>query len=153
MAKDIHRGAVAPYLCVSNAGEAIDFYAAAFGAVEEFRLTETGGKIGHAQILINGGLVMLSDEYPDFGARAPSAFGGSPVALHVRVDDCDAATERAVAAGATLLRPPRDEFYGDRAAMVACPFGYRWHLTAKGEEVSPEEMQRRLDQLSAGDIA
>ena len=144
MADDVKRSAVAPYLCVSNAAEAIDFYAAAFGAVEEFRLTEPGGKIGHAQILINGGLVMLSDEYPDFGARAPAAFGGSPVALHVSVADCDAATERATKAGATLLRPPKDEFYGDRSAMVACPFGYRWHLTAKGESVSPEEMQRRM---------
>ena len=141
------RSAVAPYLCVNGASEAIAFYVAAFGAVEEFRLTEPDGKVGHAQIVINGGLVMLSDEYPDFGARAPAAFGGSPVSLHVRVPDCDAATARAVEAGATLLRPPRDEFYGDRSAMVACPFGYRWHLTARGEPVSPDEMQKRWTRM------
>lgn len=143
----IRRAGVSPYICVRGAGEAIDFYIAAFGAVEEFRLSEPDGKIGHAQLLIGDSVLMISDEYPDFGARAPAAFGGSPVSLHIDVADCDAAFARAVAAGATELRLPKDEFYGDRTAMVACPFGYRWHLNATKTPITPAEMQRRWSEM------
>lgn len=146
----MRRSALSPYICVRGAGEAIDFYVQAFGAVEEFRLVEPDGKVGHAQVLFGEAVLMISDEYPDFGARPPGAYGGSPVALHLGVADCDAATERAVSAGATLLRPPKDEFFGDRTAMVACPFGYRWHLNAPGEPVSPAEMQRRWTRMLEG---
>lgn len=139
----IRRSGVCAYLCVRGGAEALDFYKAAFGAVEEFRLVEPGGRIGHAQLLFGETVLMLSDEYPDFGARAPAAFGGSPVALHVEVPDCDAAMARAIEAGATELRPARDEFHGDRTGTVACPFGYRWHLSTAKEVVTPEEMQRR----------
>jgi len=145
---------IAPYICVRGASEAIDFYVAAFGVVEEFRLSEPDGKIGHAQILFGDSVLMISDEYPDFGARAPAAFGGSPVSLHIDVEDCDAAFARAVAAGATELRLPKDEFYGDRTAMVACPFGYRWHLNATKTPVSPAEMQRLwTEMLQSGQTA
>lgn len=135
--------ALSPYIAVRGAAEAIDFYKAAFGAVESYRLTEPGGKVGHAELTIDGALLMLSDEYPDFGAVSPAALGGSPVALYLRVADADAAATRAVDAGATLVRPPQDEFWGGRTATVACPFGYRWMLAHTKEEVTPAEMQKR----------
>jgi len=149
-ASPIKHAGIAPYICVRGAAEAIDFYVAAFGAVEEFRLTEPEGKVGHAQLLFGDSVLMICDEYPDFGARAPGAFGGSPVSLHINVEDCDAAFARAVAAGATELRLPKDEFYGDRSAMVACPFGYRWHLNAMKTPLTPAEMQARWSEMLQG---
>lgn len=146
----MQRRGLAPYICVKGAAEAIGFYVAAFGAKESFRLAEPDGRIGHAELVFGDTVLMISDEYPDFGALSPGAMGGSPVALHLTVDDCDAATTRAIDAGATELRAPRDEFYGDRSAMVACPFGYRWHLSAVNEIVTPEEMQRRWSRMLAG---
>lgn len=148
------RAPLSPYICVRGAGEAIDFYVTAFGAVEAYRLVEPDGKVGHAELHFGDSVLMVSDEYPDFGVRAPGAFGGSPVALTLAVADCDAAALRAVSAGATLLRPAKDEFHGNRSAMVACPFGYRWTLTAEIAAVSPEEMQRRWTRmLKAGESA
>ncbi|MCF8532357.1 MAG: VOC family protein [Reyranella sp.] len=135
---------------VHDAAAAIDFYAKAFGAKELFRLTEPSGKVGHAEIRIGDSLLMLNDEYPDFGARSPAATGGSPVAFYLQVPDADAAVEQAVAAGATVVRPVQDQFYGDRMGMVACPFGYRWSLSARKEEVSPAEMQKRWNKMLAG---
>ena len=135
---------------VHDATAAIDFYAKAFGAVEQFRLTEPSGKVGHAEIRIGDSLLMPNDEYPDFGARSPASTGGSPVAFYIQVPDADAAVERAVAAGATVVRPVQDQFYGDRMGMVACPFGYRWSLSARKEEVSPAEMQQRWNKMLAG---
>jgi PhnB protein len=96
---------------------------------------------------------MLNDEYPDFGARSPAATGGSPVAFHIMVPDADKAVDRAVKAGATLMRAVQDQFYGDRSGMVACPFGYRWFLAATKEVVTPEEMQKRWTKmLEAGKV-
>lgn len=138
------------HMTVHDAKAAIDFYAKAFGAVELFRLVEPAGRIGHAEIRIGDTVLMLNDEYPDFGAMSPGAIGGSPVAFHIIVPDADAAVERAVAAGATLVRPVQDQFYGDRSGMVACPFGYRWFLAAPKEIVSPEEMQRRWMKMLEG---
>ncbi|MET0385048.1 MAG: VOC family protein, partial [Polyangiales bacterium] len=110
-----------------------------------YRLKEPSGKIGHAELDIDGALLMLADEYPDFGALSPVTVGGTPVSLHLYVDDVDAVVKRAVDAGATVLRPLRDEFFGDRTATLSDPFGHRWHLATRKEEVSPEEMQRRMD--------
>lgn len=138
------------HMTVHDAKAAIDFYAKAFGATELFRLTEPSGKVGHAEIQIGDSVVMLNDEYPDFGARSPAATGGSPVAFHIKVGDADKAVDRAVAAGATVIRPVQDQFYGDRSGMVACPFGYRWFLAAPKEVVSPAEMQKRWDKMMAG---
>lgn len=146
----IKRASIAPYICVRGAAEAIDFYVAAFGAEESFRLTEPEGRVGHAELRIGDGVLMISDEYPDFGAKAPPSFGGSPVSIHLSVADCDASAARAEAAGATLLRAPKDEFYGDRSAMVACPFGYRWHLTEAKEEITPAQMQARWTAMLEG---
>ena len=133
---------VQPHLTVHDAKAAIDFYVKAFGAVEQFRLVEPSGRVGHAEIKIGDSLLMMNDEYPDFGAKSPAAIGGSPVAFHIQVADADKAVDRAVKAGATLMREVQDQFYGDRSGMVACPFGYRWSLAQPKHVVSPEEMQK-----------
>ena len=135
------------HMTVHDATAAIAFYAKAFGAIELFRLTEPSGKVGHAEIRIGDSVLMLNDEYPDFGARSPVATGGSPVAFRIEVADADAAVERAIKAGATVVRPVQDEFYGDRMGMVACPFGYRWSLAQPKEVVSPADMQRRWTKM------
>ena len=139
-----------PYMTVRDAAAALAFYKAAFGAEEMFRLTEPGGRIGHAEFRIGDSPIMLSDEYPDFGALSPAALGGSPIKMMLYVPDCDAAVKRAVAAGATVLRAPADQFYGDRTAMVADPFGHGWYLQTRIEEVSPQEMQKRYSKAMAG---
>lgn len=133
-----------PYLAFKNSARAIEFYTRAFGAVELFRLTEPGGKIGHAEIRIGDSNLMLADEYPDFGHLSAQTIGGSPITLHLYVEDVDAFVRHAVDAGATLLRPVKDEFHGNRGGVVADPFGYHWMVATQIEEVSPEEMQRRF---------
>jgi PhnB protein len=142
--------ALSPYLTVKDAAAAIDFYRTAFGAVELFRLTAEDGRIGHAELDVAGAIVMLSDEWPDFGALSPPSIGGSPVKLHLNVDDSDAVVARAVAAGATLVRPVRDQFYGERSGMIADPFGHSWFVATVKEEVAPAEMQRRWDAAMRG---
>jgi len=138
-----------PYLCVAGAADAIAFYARAFGAVETMRLAEPDGRIGHAEITIGGAPLMLSDEYPEEGVQSPKTIGGTPVAIHVYVADVDALAERAVAAGATIVRPVADQFYGDRSTTLLDPFGHRWFFATRKEEVSTEEVQRRYDALMA----
>lgn len=133
-----------------DAKAAIAFYAKAFGAVEQFRLSESSGRLGHAEIRIGDSVLMLNDKYPDFGARSPASVGGSPVAFRIEVPDAAAAADRAVKAGATVVRPEQDEFYGDRMSMVACQFGYRWSLATPKEQVSPVEMQRRWSKMLSG---
>ena len=137
-----------PYICCQDAARAIEFYARAFGATEKMRLAEPDGRIGHAEIDVAGAVVMLSDEYPDHGVRSPKAIGGTPVTLHLYVDDVDAFVRRAVAAGATLRRPVADQFYGDRAGQIEDPFGHVWHVATRKEELSSEEVQRRYDRLA-----
>lgn len=136
---------LAPYIIVRGAPSAIDFYRRAFGAIELFRLKEPSGKVGHAELEIGGARMMLADEYPDFGALSPVAVGGTPVSLHLYVENVDEVVKIAVDAGATILRPLRDEFFGDRTATLSDPFGHKWHLATRKEDVSPEEMQRRMD--------
>jgi PhnB protein len=142
---------VSPYLIVSNAAEAINFYQRAFGAEELYRLDDPRGRIGHAELRFGDTVVMLADEYPDFGALAPQRLGGSPVKLHLSVDDVDAALDKAVAAGATLMRPASDEFHGDRSGMVLDPFGHSWFVSAKIADVPVEEMQRRFTAMMGGE--
>jgi len=137
-------------MTVHDAKAAIDFYARAFGGVELFRLVEPAGRVGHAEIRIGDSVLMLNDEYPDFGARSPVAIGGSPVAFQIRVADADAAVKRAVKAGATIVRPVEDQFYGERMGMVACPFGYRWSLSAPREQIDATEMQKRWTRMLEG---
>jgi PhnB protein len=134
-----------PGLAVRDAAKAIEFYKAAFGAVELFRLIDPeSGKIGHAELTINGSVIMLSDEYPAFN-KTPQTLGGTPVRLCLMVDNVDAAAERAKAAGATVTRPPSDQFYGHRSANLTDPFGHEWLVQREFEKVSPAEMQRRWD--------
>jgi PhnB protein len=141
---------LSPYLTVRDAARAITFYARVFGAREDFRLSEPGGKVGHAELLIGDSRLMLSDEYPDFGALSPAAVGGTPVTLHLYVANVDATVALAEEQGATVLRAPKDEFYGDRSAQIADPFGHRWMIATRGEPVSPDEMQRRWTAMLAG---
>lgn len=142
-----------PYLIVKGAGAALDFYTRAFGAKEEMRLTDPAGRIGHAHMTIGDSAFMLADEHPEFGALGPAALGGSPITLHLEVADPDSAAQRAVDAGATLLRPVQDQFHGNRSGMVADPFGHKWFLSAEIEKIDAEEMQRRYAVLMAGEEA
>jgi PhnB protein len=139
-----------PYIVVKGAKEAIDFYVKAFGAVVDFTLVDpTDGRIGHAELLFGQTHLFIADEYPDFGAVGPDSIGGSPVKLHLAVDDADAFVAHAVAHGATILRPVKLEFYGDRSGLLADPFGYSWFIASKVEDVSPSEMQRRWNAMVA----
>lgn len=138
------------YLCVDGADAAIRFYREAFGATEKFRLVEPGGRVGHAELDFDGATLMLADEFPEIGVRGPGNLGGSPVTIHLHVDDCDAVVERAAAAGATVETPPTDQFYGERSAVLKDPFGHRWNVGHDIEEVSPGEMQRRFDEMVKG---
>ncbi len=141
------RSVLAPYLITRDCPKAIAFYTAAFGATEDFRLMMPSGKVGHAEIRIAGAQVLLADEFPDFGALSPASIGGCPITLHLLVEDADAAVARAVGAGAMLVRELSNEFYGHRAATVADPFGYSWKLSSVIEDVSPAEMQARLNKM------
>jgi len=131
-----------PYLIVDGAAAAIDFYERAFGAKETTRMELPNGKIGHADVQIGGGHVMLADSTPEHGG--PEAFGGSPITLCVYVEEVDKVVERAVAAGAKLTRPVADQFYGDRTGGVTDPFGHVWYFMTHVEDVSDEEMKKRM---------
>ena len=139
-----------PHMTVKGAASAIAFYTKVFDAVERYRLTDPTGHIGHAELKIGDGVIYLNDESPAFGALAPPTIGGSPTRLHLYVADVDAVMKKAVAAGATVLRPAADQFYGDRSGMIADPFGHQWLLATRKESVSPKEMQRRYDQMFKG---
>ena len=142
---DRKRQALTPYLIVKDAPRAIEFYTRAFAAEEVLRLDGPDGRVGHAEIRIGDSFVMLADEHPDFGALSPISVGGSPVNLHLYVDDVDRVVERAASAGAVILRPVKNEFYGDRTGMIVDPFGHRWQLATAVEQVSVEEMRARFE--------
>ena len=141
---------LSPYLAIRNAGAAIEFYKKAFDAKELVRMDDPGGKVAHAELEIAGARIMLSDEYPEMDVRGPESLGGSAVTLAIYVADVDAFAQRAVAAGAKILRPVEDQFYGDRAGKLADPFGHRWWVATHKEEVSPEEIRRRAAALFGG---
>ena len=138
-----------PYLVVNDAARAIEFYKEAFGAQELMRFDAPGGKVGHAELKIGDSVLMLSDECDETGMRAPQTLGGTPVGLMLYVEDVDAVVDRAVSAGAKLERPVKDQFYGDRTGGVADPFGHSWYVATHVEDVSPEELQRRVAALQA----
>lgn len=137
---------ISPSLSIDGAAGAIDFYVEVFGATERMRF-EDGGKIGHAELQIGDSVVMLADEYPDMGFLGPEKVGGSPVVLSVYVEDVDAVVERAKAKGATVTRPVEDRFYGDRSGQITDPFGHRWNVATHVEDVTPEEMDRRVEAM------
>jgi uncharacterized glyoxalase superfamily protein PhnB len=138
------------YLRVRNAAGAIAFYEKVFGARETFRLTEPSGRIGHAELDFDGTVLMISDEYPEYGIMGPQRIGGTSVSIHLHVDHADETIERAVAAGAEMLRKPEDHFYGERSGTVRDPFGHEWLIGHNIEEVTPEEMQRRYTAMMTG---
>jgi PhnB protein len=142
---------VIPYLHVKGAARAIEFYRQAFGATEVLRLAEPDGRIGHAEIQIEGARIMLADEFPEHGILGPQSLGGTSVGLHLTVADVDAVAREAVAAGATLAKPVQDEFYGERGGKLVDPFGHVWQVMTHKEDVPAEEMQRRYDALLADD--
>ena len=140
-----------PYLIVDDGNAAVDFYASIFGATERMRMAAPDGKIGHTELELGDSLIMLADENAEIGAVGPRSVGGSPVSLHVYVEDVDDVFERAIAAGATATRPVEDQFYGDRLGSFDDPFGHKWSVATHVEDVPPEEMQKRAaEALSAG---
>lgn len=132
-----------PYICVTDAGAAIEFYKKAFSVTEKFRLVEPDGRIGHAELEFGEMILMLSEEYPECGIRSATSLGGTPVTIHLHVDDADGLIEQACQAGAMLERAAEDHFYGERSGSVIDPYGHRWLIGHSIEEVTPEEMQRR----------
>jgi PhnB protein len=136
-----------PYLCVHDADAALAFYAAAFGAVETMRIPQPApdSRLGHAEVVVGGARIMLSDEFPELGVLSPRTLGGSPFQLHLTIDDVDidAVIAQAEAAGATVVRPPADQFYGERSGQLVDPFGHRWTLGTPIEDVSDDEIVRR----------
>jgi len=136
------------YICVSDANAAIDFYKAAFGAKELFRLAEPSGKIGHAELQIANTDIMLSDEYPEYGSLSPQTIGGSSVRIHLDVTDVDAFAQIAINAGAKLVRPIEDQFYGARSGHLLDPFGYTWIVSTHLKDVPIEDLQRDFDKLN-----
>lgn len=145
MVKSVPEGyhTVTPYLIVKDGAKALDFYAQAFGTVEHLRMQDPTGKIGHAEITIGSSRIMLADEHPEVGALSPPTVGGTPVSLHVYVEDVDGVVERAVAAGATLTRAVADQFYGDRIGGITDPFGHRWFIATHKEDLTSDELHRR----------
>ena len=137
---------VTPYLIVRGAAAALEFYKKAFGAEELLRIGGPDGRVGHAEIKIGNSHIMLADEMPEMGAKGPQTLGGSPVGLCLYVEDVDARYDRAVKAGATVVRPVVDQFYGDRSGCLADPFGHNWTIATHKEDIEPAEVQRRASE-------
>ncbi|MBC8096848.1 MAG: VOC family protein [Akkermansiaceae bacterium] len=135
---------ITPYLIVAEAARALEFYRQAFGGTEIMRLDAPGGKVGHAEIQIGDSRIMLADEFPEHGARSPHNIGGTPVSLMLYVEDVDAVVARAASLGAKVLKPIQDQFYGDRSGTLVDPFGHQWTIATHTEDVSPEEISRRM---------
>ncbi|HZM45989.1 MAG TPA: VOC family protein [Burkholderiales bacterium] len=144
--KDMH--AVTPHLVCAGAAEAIEFYKKAFGATEEVRLPGPDGKLMHGMIRINGSAVMLVDEMPEWGALGPKALKGSPVTIHLYVENVDAFVERAVKAGAKVTMPVADMFWGDRYGKIEDPFGHHWSVATHQREVSIEEAMEAMKAMA-----
>ena len=141
---------VTPYLTVKNGISALEFYKKAFGATETFRLLMPDGRLGHAEIRLGDSMIMLSDEFPEHGGKAPGTLGGSPVNIHLYVENVDAFFKRAVAAGAKERKPVMDQFYGDRSGQLEDPFGHLWWVATHKEDVPPEELQKRVREMCVG---
>jgi PhnB protein len=141
---------ITPYLILDNATAALDFYKRAFGAIETVRMPAPGGKIGHAEILIGDSVVMFADESPQMGAKSAKTIGGSPVSLMIYVENVDEQFPKALAAGGKELRPLKNQFYGDRSATLEDPFGITWTIATHVEDVSADEMRKRMAAMMQG---
>ena len=141
---------VMPYLIVDGASEAIEFYKGVLGATERMRMGGPDGRVGHAELQIGGAVIMLADENPGMNIEGPKSVGGTPVTIHVYLEDSDAAFERAVKAGAKPLRAVEDQFYGDRSGQFEDPYGHRWNVATHVEDISEEEMMRRASEIGEG---
>ncbi len=139
-----------PYLIVNGAGRALEFYKQAFGAAELVRMDAPDGKVGHAEIKVGDSIIMLADEHPDMGFKSPQSLGGAGVSIMLYVENVDERFKQTIAAGAKELRPLQDQFYGDRSGTINDPFGHCWTIATHKEDVSPEEMSRRMQALSGG---
>lgn len=135
------------YITIDGCSNAIEFYKKAFGATEKGRLMMPNGTIGHAEIDIEGSLLMMADENADWGNKGPLSIGGNPMTFGLYVKDCDAVFQKAIDAGATSVMAVDDMFYGDRVGQVMDPFGYKWMIATHKEDMSYEEMQRRFDKM------
>jgi len=149
MTKQIPQGmhSVTPHLICAGAAQAIEFYKKAFGAIEEARLPGSDGKLMHAMIRIGDSQIMLADEMPEWGALGPKALKGSPVTIHLYVDDADAFAKRAAAAGAKITMPVEEMFWGDRYGKLEDPFGHQWSVGTHVRDVSADEMQRAMKEM------
>jgi PhnB protein len=136
---------VTPYLIMKDAAAAIEFYKKALGATEVMRLADESGKVMHAEIKVGDSVIMLADEFPDMGVVGPQTLGGTPVTLHLYVEDVDSFFQRAIDAGASVKRPVQDQFYGDRSGQFVDPFGHSWSVGTHKEDVTPEEMMKRFE--------
>jgi PhnB protein len=134
---------ITPYLVIKGAAAAIDFYKAAFGATELFRMPQPDGRVGHAELRIGDSVFMLADEFPEMNVVGPKTLGGSAVGLLLHVSDADAMFAKAVSLGAQVTKPMADQFYSDRSGTLLDPFGHRWTISAHIEDVSLEEVKRR----------
>ena len=135
---------ITPYLIIKGAAAAIDFYKQAFGAVELMRMTQPDGRVGHAELKIGDSVVMLADEYPEMQIVSPKTLGNSPVGILLYVEDVDAVFSKALSLGANINKALADQFYGDRTGTLIDPFGHKWTIATHKEDVSPEEMERRM---------
>lgn len=140
---------ITPYLIVNQAAKAIEFYKKAFKAKVVMQMEHPGGKIGHAELKIGDTKIMLADEYPDMGALAPKAYGGSPVSIHLYVKNVDDIMENALKLGANLVRPVENMFYGDRAGTLLDPYGHKWHVSTHVENVTPAKVKKRMAEMFA----
>jgi PhnB protein len=138
---------VTPYLIIKDAAAAIDFYKSAFGATELMRMPQPDGRIGHAELKIGDSCIMMADEYPAMKILGPKTLGGSPVGLMLYVENADATFDKAVSLGAQVKKPMADQFYGDRSGTLEDPFGHQWTIATHQEDVSPDEMKRRMEAI------
>ncbi|HMF90269.1 MAG TPA: VOC family protein [Candidatus Angelobacter sp.] len=135
---------ITPYLVIQGAAAAIDFYKKVFGATELFRMAQPDGRVGHAELKIGDSVFMLADEFPEMQVVGPKTLGNTPVGLHVYVEDADATFNHALSLGSRIKKPMADQFYGDRSGTIEDPFGHKWTIATHKEDVTPEEMKRRM---------
>jgi len=138
---------ITPYLIIKGAAEAIEYYKNVFGATEVMRMAQPDGRIGHAELKVGNSHIMLADEFPEMEHRGPLSLGSSPVSMLIYVEDADSTVQRAVAAGAKILKPVQDQFYGDRSGFIQDPFGHLWGVATHKEDVSPQEMEERMKKV------